>query len=93
MVGQQLSIFDIPVDTRREAHEAAKSRAKTLRQKALEVLAGLELTADEIAERMGETPFSIRPRITELKSRGLILDTGLRRRNASGERAKVWRIK
>lgn len=89
----QLSIFDLPIDTRRAAHEVAKGRAKTLRDEALLLLARYELTADEVAARLKESVLSIRPRITELKARGLIADTGLRRRNASGEKARVWRVK
>jgi len=50
------------------------------------------LTTDECAERLGETVLSIRPRFTELAAKGEIEDSGIRRKNASGRSATVWRI-
>lgn len=50
------------------------------------------LTTDECADRLGETVLSIRPRFTELAAKGEIEDSGLRRKNASGRSATVWRI-
>ncbi len=50
-------------------------------------------TADECAEELGKSVLTIRPRFSELLRLGLIEDTGLRRPNASGHRATVWRIK
>jgi hypothetical protein len=49
------------------------------------------LTADEAAVNLGLTPFTARPRATELSKRGLIEDSGARRVNLSGRRAIVWR--
>lgn len=95
----QLSIFDYPRapgcqkrDTSHAAAAAARSRAKTLRDLALSTLKRSALTADEVAERLGETVLSIRPRVTELAARGLIKDSGARRKNASGKSAIVWRV-
>lgn len=48
------------------------------------------LTADECAARLGLNLLSIRPRVTELKAKGQVKDSGERRRNASGRRAIVW---
>lgn len=48
------------------------------------------LTADEAAAALGLTPFSTRPRCTELAAAGLVADSGMRRRNASGRSAIVW---
>lgn len=48
------------------------------------------LTADELAERLGMDRWSIQPRTTELKRKGLIRDSGQRRRNSSGKVAIVW---
>lgn len=69
-------------------------RASTLRQRVFDEIADaiFGLTADECAERMGETVLAIRPRFTELASVGCIEDTGLRRKNRSGRNATVWRI-
>ena len=47
-------------------------------------------TADEIALELRRSPFTIRPRCTELGRTGLIHDSGARRKNASGRNAIVW---
>jgi len=53
--------------------------------------AGLSgLTADELAARLGMDRWSIQPRTTELKRKGLIRDSGQRRQNATGKQAIVW---
>lgn len=93
MTGEQLGIFDLPIDTRRAAHEEAKSRAAKLKERILRELVGKELTADELAGRLGETAFSVRPRVCDLKKARRIVDTGMRRRNGSGKPAAVWRVK
>jgi len=49
-------------------------------------------TADEVAERLGLSILSCRPRVTELARLGMIEETGERRDNASGRKAKVWRL-
>lgn len=48
------------------------------------------LTADELAARLHMDRWSIQPRTTELKRKGLIRDSGQRRRNATGKLAIVW---
>ncbi len=48
-------------------------------------------TPDELADLIGASPLAIRPRITELRKAGLIVDTGCRRLNRSGRKAVVWR--
>jgi hypothetical protein len=50
----------------------------------------LGLTADELASRLDMDRWSIQPRTSELKRKGLIRDSGLRRPNATGKRAIVW---
>ena len=53
--------------------------------------AGLNgLTADELAERLGMDRWSIQPRTTELKRKGIVRDSGMRRPNATGKQAIVW---
>ncbi len=79
--------------TREEAHDAVIPRKKYLRERVIGALSGAALTADEIAEQVGETPLSIRPRITELKQEGVIVPTILRRKNSSGRSATVWTIR
>ena len=51
------------------------------------------LTADEAAAKLGLTPFTARPRCTELNKLGKIMDSGLRRENESGRRAIVWVVR
>lgn len=48
------------------------------------------LTSDELMAIMGMERWSVQPRTSELKRKGLIRDSGLRRRNASGKHAIVW---
>lgn len=48
------------------------------------------LTTNEIAARLDIDRSSVQPRTSELKVRGMIADSGMRRLNASGKRAIVW---
>lgn len=48
-------------------------------------------TVDEVCAIAGYPRYSLQPRFTELRKKGLIRDTGLRRRNVSGATAIVWR--
>lgn len=48
-------------------------------------------TVDEVCAIAGYPRYSLQPRFTELRKKGLIRDSGLRRRNVSGANAIVWR--
>lgn len=48
------------------------------------------LTADELAARLQMDRYSIQPRTSELKRKGLIRDSGQRRPNSTGKLAIVW---
>lgn len=48
------------------------------------------LTAIEAASATGFDRFSIQPRISELRRKGLVVASGQRRRNPSGKTATVW---
>lgn len=48
------------------------------------------LTADELAEQLEMDRYSIQPRTSELRRKGVIRDSGRRRKNASGKMAIVW---
>ncbi len=50
----------------------------------------LGLTADELAARLDMDRWSIQPRTSELRRKGLIRDSGQRRQNATGKAAIVW---
>ena len=49
------------------------------------------MTADEVAELLGESVLSVRPRVSELKAQGRVEATTKRRCNVSGKTAVVWR--
>lgn len=82
-----------PRDTRAAAHDSVQPNSASLRSSCLAVLQRRAGTADEVASELGETVLAIRPRITELVKAELIYDTGERRDNTSGRRAKVWRAR
>ena len=48
------------------------------------------LTADELAARLDMDRWSVQPRTSELKRKGLIRDSGKRRPNCTGKLAIVW---
>ena len=79
-----------PVDTSIDAAEHVRPQVSPLREKCLTVLSRGGFTADEIAERLGESILTIRPRVTELNKLCKIKDTGVRRPNSSGRNAIVW---
>ena len=81
-------------DTSEAAALSMTRDAPLLREDVLRVLARHPegLTSDEIADELGESPLSVRPRTTELKQDGLIVDTGTRRANRSGRLAAVMRL-
>lgn len=47
-------------------------------------------STNEIAERLQVERGSVQPRTSELRAKGLIVDSGRRRRNANGKLAIVW---
>ena len=54
---------------------------------------GVEIFADELAARLNMDRWSIQPRTSELKRKGLIRDSGQRRPNCTGKMAIVWTAK
>ena len=78
-------------DTSREAAVSVAARAATLRACALAAIADYgPLTADQVAELLRESVLAVRPRLSELAARGLVVDSGIRRPNASGRSAIAW---
>ena len=90
-------LFNYPTVAGFKAHgtseEAARSiDAKKLQRLVLTELSKAPMTADEIADRLNIDKLSIRPRCSELKALGKIADSGMRRPNASGRSAAVFRL-
>jgi len=79
----------MPIDTRRAARRASLANAARIRDAALDVFRRRPSTADEVAETLGESVLSVRPRVTDLKTDGLIYDTGERRPSSTGHPAMV----
>lgn len=76
-----------------EAAQAAAPTAETLRRRALAALVAYgPMTADEIAEKLGEPILSVRPRVSELRASGSVEPTNTRRPTAAGNSAQVWRV-
>ncbi len=73
-----------------QAAQSMVPTASTLRDRVLEAIRARPSTADELADSLDASPFSIRPRVTELLKMGKIRETLERRRNASGRLAAVW---
>jgi hypothetical protein len=73
------------------AHLIAAS-AKDLRAEVLASFLGCGPgTADEVAQRLGRSILSVRPRCSELLKLCLIQPTGERRPSSTGMSATVWR--
>ena len=65
-------------------------RLQRMSQSAIRDAAEQGLTADELAAQLDMDRWSIQPRTSELKRKGLIRDSGQRRSNATGKLAIVW---
>lgn len=83
------------VETSAEAAEKFAPKVGRLQKMTLEAIASRAangLTADECAQLIGLDRWSIQPRTSELRRKGLIVDSGLRRKNETGKRAIVWTL-
>jgi hypothetical protein len=80
--------------TSEEAAGKVAGYSEAMRKAVLNKLAEFPngLTADELANALGISPFSARPRLSELKRLGEVVATGERRKNASGMTATVWKV-
>ena len=65
-------------------------RLQQMAQAAIRDAGANGLTADELAARLELDRWSIQPRTSELKRKGLIRDGGQRRPNTTGKQAIVW---
>ena len=82
------------VDTSYEAAKAVEGKAPSLREQVLGVLKAerLPMTADAIAAKIGKPYISIRPRLTELKDAGQVVDSGNRGKGSFGKNCILWRV-
>lgn len=80
--------------TSAEAANAIESsgQASRLRTAVLAYFANHVATADECAEWLGESPFSVRPRASELFTQGKLIRTGERRKSVNGRSQSVLAI-
>jgi len=65
-------------------------RLQRMAEDAIRDAGWLGLTADELAAKLGMDRYSIQPRTSELRRKGLIRDSGQRRPNSTGKMAIVW---
>jgi hypothetical protein len=75
-----------------QAATAISNTVKTLREQVLKTIseAPTGLSADAVAERLGKSVLSVRPRVSELRRLGEIRPTTQRAKNQSGMTATVW---
>lgn len=95
-----MSTPSYPVGSARGAtdtsHAASRSidlsvpRLQRIALAAIRAAGGRGLTTHELARTVNIDRDVIQPRTSELRGRGLIRDSGVRRRNASGRLAIVW---
>lgn len=79
------------VETSRQAAFSVKAEARTVRANCLAALRGAAMTADEVADLLTLSVLTVRPRVAELKTQGLVEATVERRLNVSGKSAVVWK--
>ena len=65
-------------------------RLQRMAETAIRNAGWLGLTADELAATLKMDRWSIQPRTSELRRKGLIRDSGQRRPNSTGKLAIVW---
>jgi hypothetical protein len=73
------------------AHIAPKlGRLQRMAEQAIRSTGYYGATADELAANLDVPRWTIQPRTTELKLKGLVADSGMRRKNCTGKSAIVW---
>ena len=80
-------------ETAFEAADSVANAAKTREAKAkrlIEMKAQNGCTADEVADALEWERYSSRPRLSTMRARGEIVDSGNRRKGVSGRRQVVW---
>jgi len=78
-------------ETQTPTPSAVLTRAERTRREIIDLIASTRpMTADEIADRLDLPILYVRPRVSELVTRGELVPSGLSGRNASGKSAKKW---
>jgi len=81
-----------PTVTSRKAARQAKTRSKVAQEQILALLAALgPLTADECAELLGYRILFMRPRMSELKKMGKVIESGITRMSSEGNHMACFR--
>jgi hypothetical protein len=84
------------VDTSVAAAETLAPSLGRLQRMALQVIrdaGSVGCTADELAAALRLDRWTVQPRTSELRRKGMIHDSGQRRQNVTGKRAIVWTTK
>lgn len=88
---------DVPghrnIDTSVAATDAVELRLGRLQQMAddaIRLASEYGPSADELATRLGIDRWSVQPRTRELRRKGIIRDSGIRRLRTTGRKAIVW---
>lgn len=82
-----------PGISRENAERIAESSSERMKRVQQEFEQGFTGTADELAEWMGWSPFTVRPLCTRLRQLNVIERTPERRKGAGGGSAAVLRLK
>lgn len=95
-VEMPLTMRDAPhngTETSKDAAADIKRHLPTLEQRVLVYVAGVDnATNDEIEVALSMNGSTVRPRIVELRERGLVEDSGVRRKTRTGRKAVAWRL-
>lgn len=67
------------------------AQVKGRRRQVLDGLADGPASAEQVADRIGLHWYLTRPRLSELKALGLVIETGSRGRGALGGSVSIWR--
>jgi predicted ArsR family transcriptional regulator len=100
----QLSLLQIPDSgrARKSDPDTAKRAAASVDARSVEgIVVGIlrrhevqfheGLTTEEIAQKSGLSLVTVSPRMRPLSEKGLVADSGLRRKNESGRQAIIWK--
>ena len=88
-----MSIEPAEIPQPRIMRSVVLSKAERTRRKVLDLIAlSRPMTADEVADRLDLSILYVRPRVSELVTRGDLVSSGQRGRNASGKQATKWMV-